>query len=308
LRGPRREEAQPGPLHAEPVLRWLADREAVSANALERFADCPVKWLVESLLDPTMLEPDPEQMVRGRYAHTVLQRTYERLREETGERRVTPANLGLAERLMLEELRERRADFKLSPKQTRVKAAVRRLEFDLLRYLRYDAGRDSSFEPEHLELDFADVRLDGVTLRGRIDRVDVWNGHALVSDYKSGKSVAGYKVASWEKENRFQAALYMLAVRELLGLRPAGGVYVPLGGEDRRARGMVAAEVVSELGSDFVRGDVLPEDEFDAKLDWARDRIAETAGQMERGELRCTPDSCAWNGGCSHPSICRVEE
>jgi hypothetical protein len=28
---------------------------------------------------------------------------------------------------------------------------------------------------------------------------------------------------------------------------------------------------------------------------------------MKRGELRCNPDSCAWNGGCMYPSTCRSE-
>ncbi len=79
-------------------------------------------------------------------------------------------------------------------------------------------------------------------MRGRIDRVDEYDGMALVIDYKTGKRVDRYKVASWEPENRFQAALYMLVVEKLLGLRAAGGVYVALGSEDPRPRGMVAAE------------------------------------------------------------------
>jgi hypothetical protein len=29
---------------------------------------------------------------------------------------------------------------------------------------------------------------------------------------------------------------------------------------------------------------------------------------MRRGELCAKPDSCAWNGGCSYPSICRSEQ
>src|SRR5204863_8912503 len=149
LMGPRAEPPRPEPLTCEPVLAELASREAVSAGALEHFADCPVKWLVEDLLKPDALEPDPEQMVRGSYAHAVLQSTYQRLREETGGRRVTPANLPAAERIALEELRNRRSEFKLSPNQTRVRAAVRRLEFDVLRYLRHEAARDGCFEPEH---------------------------------------------------------------------------------------------------------------------------------------------------------------
>jgi ATP-dependent helicase/DNAse subunit B len=304
-RGPRAVPEGPRPLTAAPVLAELAAREAVSAGALERFADCPVKWFVEDFLRPNALEPDPEAMVRGAFAHAVLQRTYARLRDETGDRRITPGNLAAVERIALEELEAGGPDFPVSPDRTRVRAAVRRLEFDLLRYLRHEAHRDGLFEPEHLELEFS-AAIDGVNVRGRIDRVDTWNGHALVLDYKSGKSADAYKAASWESENRFQAALYMLAVRELLGLEPAGGVYVPLGGTKRQPRGMVAA-AVEEVGSGFSRNDRLGPAEFEAKLAWARERIADTAARMERGELRCTPDSCAWNGGCSHPSICREE-
>jgi ATP-dependent helicase/DNAse subunit B len=310
--GPRRSEQPPARLTAEPVLERLAGRDAVSAGALENFADCPVKWLVQNVLRPDELVPDPEQMVRGRYAHAVLQGTFQRLREETGDRRVTQANVHAAERLLLEELRGQRSEFQLSPKQTRVKAAARRLEFDLVRFLRREADRDGGFEPEHLELPFGfgdagePVEIaPGLRVRGRIDRVDTTDGMALVIDYKSGKRVDSYKVGSWEAENRFQAALYMLVVERLLGLRAAGGVYVPLGKSDT-PRGMVA-EDVAELGSDFKDNDRLPPDEFRAKLDWALGQVREADSRMRGGELGCDPDACAWNGGCSYPSICRCE-
>jgi RecB family exonuclease len=129
---------------------------------------------------------------------------------------------------------------------------------------------------------------------------------ALVLDYKTGKRVDRYKVASWERENRFQAALYMLAVERMLGLRAAGGVYVALGERTPRPRGLLAADV-EELGSGFVKTDRLGPEEFRDTLDSALDRIRETDRSMRRGELRCTPDSCAWNGGCMYPSICRSE-
>ncbi len=312
--GPRRDEPPPGRLSSAPLLAELSARDAVSAGAIERFADCPVKWLVESLLDPEKLAPDPEQMVRGRYAHTVLEHTFRRLREETGERRVSHANLAHAERILLEELHARRSDFQLSPKETRVRAAARRLEFDLLRFLRSEADSDNSFEPDRFELQFGIEEGDepveiaeGLRVRGRIDRVDVNDGMALVLDYKGAKRVDSYKVASWERENRFQAALYMLVVERLLGVRAAGGVYVALGNPDPRPRGMVAAGV-EELGSGFFPGDRLDSDEFREKLDWALARIRETDALMRQGELCAKPDSCAWNGGCSYPSICRSEQ
>ena len=310
--GPRRAEPLPGNLTAAPLLEQLGARETVSAGALENFADCPVKWLVNNVLRPRELVPDPEQMVRGRYAHAVLQRTFERLREETGNRGVTPANLARSKRLLIEELHAQRAQFQLSPKETRVRAAARRLEFDLLSFLDREATRDGSFEPEHLELAFgygdhgAPVELaPGLRVGGRIDRVDTSDGMALVIDYKSGKRVDSYKVASWERENRFQAALYMLVVERLLGLRAAGGVYLPLGSPNP-PRGMVA-EDVAQLGSGFIGNDVLGPEEFRAKLDWALEQVRATDGRMRRGELGCNPDQCAWEGGCSYPSICRCE-
>jgi RecB family exonuclease len=310
--GPRRPLPGPEPLSAEPLLEQLATRDAVAARALENFADCPVKWLVEDLLKPQELVPDPEAMVRGSYAHDVLFHTYSRLRDETGVRRVTHGNLGRAEQILLEELRERSSQFQLSPKATRVRAAARRLEFDLLRFLRSEADSDSRFEPAELEREFGfddsePVELDGgLRVRGRIDRVDEHDGMALVIDYKTGKKVDRYKAASWEPENRFQAALYMLVVEKLLGLRAAGGVYVALGSEDPRPRGMVARDV-EELGARWFSTDQLGPDDFQDKLDWALDRIRETDSLMRRGELRACPDRCAWNGGCKYPSVCRSE-
>ena len=310
--GPRRPLPQPTPLSAEPLLEHLSARDAVAARALENFADCPVKWLVEDLLKPEELVPDPEAMVRGSYAHEVLCATYERLHEETGSRRVTRANLADAERILLEELRDKSASFQLSPKQTRVRAAARRLEFDLLRFLRSEADSDSRFEPVELERDFGlegsePVELEGgLRVRGRIDRVDEHDGMALVIDYKTGKRVDRYKVASWEAENRFQAALYMLVVERLLGLRAAGGVYIALGSDDPRPRGMVADDV-DALGSRWFSNDRLGADDFQAKLDWALERIRETDRLMRAGVLCARPDRCDWNGGCKYPSVCRTE-
>ena len=313
LAGPRRSPPRPERIEAEDVLADLADTRRLSPAALEAYADCPVKWLIDRRLRPDALEPDPEPMVRGRYAHAVLELTYRRLGERTGSRRVTHETLGQAERILLDALREREPDFRLSPQATRVRAAVRRLEVDLLRYLRAEADAGSLFEPAELELDFGLpdslqpplVVGDGLEVGGRIDRVDVWNGHAIVRDYKGGSKVEG--VAKWGERNRLQVALYMLAVRDVLGLKPAGGVYQPLKGRDRRPRGALLEDVRAELGDGYVSTDFLDEDELDRELDAARERLVELAGRMRSGELRPCPDTCAWNGGCSYPSICRIE-
>lgn len=313
-RGERRPAAEVRPLESPAALSELAARDTISASALEHYADCPVKWLVEDVLRPDKLEPDPEQMARGSYAHRVLELTLSRLRERTGSARVTRATLAEAERLMVEALEEQRGAFQLSPDRTRVRAAVRRLELDLLRFLRHESVRETAFEPEHLELRFgfedsplpAVELADGLRVRGVIDRVDTWDGWALVRDYKGGQ-VAKYKASDWQREHRFQAALYMLVAERALGLRVAGGVYVPLGGKDRRSRGAVSDELSAELGADFVDNDRLPPEELDALVEEAERSIAEIADGMRAGRLASCPGSCAYRGGCSYPSICRVE-
>jgi ATP-dependent helicase/DNAse subunit B len=309
-----REQQQPDGLHDPAVLAELGARDTFSASALETFADCPVKWLVDKLLQPDELEPEPEPLVRGSYAHAVLEATYRRLRDRTGSAKVTRESLAAAEDILLETMREKQPEYRISPKETRFRTAVRRLEFDLLSHLRREADRGGSFEPHELELEFGmpeselpAVELgDGVRVRGKIDRVDTWDGYALVTDYKSGRK--GYPVARWEQDRRMQAALYMLAVRELRGLEPAGGVYVPLADrKDGRPRGLVLDEVAGELGDGVVANDVRDGAGVRDELERARERVREIAARIRSGDVRPCAETCAWNGGCSYPSICREE-
>src|SRR3954454_8462955 len=88
------------------LSNWLGDRGAYSAGMLEAFTECPVRWLVERVLDPAVLEPDPQHLVRGSFAHRVLEVTYRRLREQTGSARVTQSSLPIAEGLLHEALLE----------------------------------------------------------------------------------------------------------------------------------------------------------------------------------------------------------
>ena len=314
LRGPRELPAVVGAVASEAARAVLARRDTVSAGGLEKYAGCPVRWLVEDVLSPARIEPDSEAMVRGSLAHRVLELTFRRLRERTGERAVTERNLPRAEAILREAIDEQRGRYRVAATDPRVLAAIGRLEHDLIATLRYEAEQGAAFEPEHLELRFgvgdeghAAVTLaDGVKVRGMIDRVDVLGDHALVRDYKSGR-VDSYKESSWARERRLQAPLYMLVVEELLGLEAAGGIYTPLRGPDRRSRGLLAAELADEAGGGVHVRDLRDRDAFAAGMDRARAAIAEAARGMREGRLHSCPRSCAYDGGCEHPSICRAE-
>ena len=294
------------PLRSPAVLARLA--EAVfSPSALEVYVGCPVRWLVERRLGPARLEPEAEPLVRGRFMHQVLDAALTRLRGETGSARVRPATLARAKAIVREEIDARREKLPLSPHEPTARAAMRRLELDLDRYLEHEADAEG-WEPEHLELrfgfedaDHGQLELGGgeLLVRGTIDRVEVEGGKAVVRDYKSSK---GHPYAKWADDGILQVGLYLLAVQRLLGLAPVAGLYQPLRG-DLRARGLVRRAVA--LGEPLVATDLVDDETFDRGLEEVEELARDTARRLRAGELTPNPDSCAFRGGCAHPGICR---
>ncbi len=305
------------PLSDPGVLAELAARPW-SASSLERRIACPVAWFVERVLRPDELEPDPEPLARGALAHAVLKDTLEALREQTGSARLTPASLGRARELLDAALSANEVAHQLSVVPERRLAVRRRLQVDLERYLMRAAESDSPLEPSELELGFGFDGSDdrgaatalgplelggGFTLRGRIDRIDVGpGGEAVVYDYK-GKDPP--PAARWIRDGKLQIALYMRAAEELLGLSVVGGLYQPLAGSDLRARGVLDSDSGVEL--DCVSTDLLEHGEVRELLAEALATARSVAEQTARGELEPRPQTCAWRGGCMHPTICRCE-
>ncbi len=305
------------PLHDERLLAELAARPW-SASSMERWIGCPVAWFVERLLRPDALEPDPEPLAQGALRHAALEGTLEALRRETGSARLTRGNLARARELLADALAHNDALHPLSVAPERRTAGRRRLQADLERYLALEADSESPLEPRELELGFGFEEGDdrgaasdlpalelggGVRLRGRIDRIDANDsGEAIVYDYK-GRAVSG--ASRWIEDGKLQVALYMRAAEKLLGLRVVGGFYQPLTGGELRARGVLDADSGLEL--DCVSTDVRDHGELRALLEEAVAAAREVATQAADGRLQARPDTCAYNGGCRYPTICRCE-
>jgi ATP-dependent helicase/DNAse subunit B len=311
-----------GPLRSPAVLAELAGRPAWSASSLELWAGCPVRWFVERFLDPEDLDPEAEALRRGGVAHAVLEETLAELGRRCGSAVLTPERLPLARELMAGILHAHAEERPISADPLRRRVIVHRLRADLDRYLAHAAGRRTAFEPRHLELEFGmqepteetsdsypalELSAGGsspLRLRGRIDRVDVdaAGRRAIVYDYK-GRAVFGAR--RWSDEGLLQIPLYMLAVRELLGLDPVGGFYQPLAGVDPRARGALIAQADPEL--DSVGGDSCTPEELEELIEDAVSRARQAAGEARTGELEPRPRSCSPRGGCSYPVLCRCE-
>ncbi|MEP6954788.1 MAG: PD-(D/E)XK nuclease family protein [Solirubrobacteraceae bacterium] len=301
------------PLRDAEVLAGLAEREAWSASALEAYASCPVKWFVERLLRPDVLEPDPEPMLRGELAHRILEDAFRELANGGG--RLTPGRLEEARAILHAALKRHSAGAKLSANPERLRSALRRLEADLLRYVDHAAHAGSEAVPAHFELRFggadderpaAELAGGALKLTGRIDRVDVLSSpttrQALVYDYK-GKTAPAR--AKWVEEARLQVGLYMLALPQVLGVAAAGGLYQPLGSEDARPRGAIRAD--ADPGLRTYRPDRASEEELDELLNGVLAVALDALAGIRAGELAPRPERCAWNGGCAHPTICRCE-
>ena len=301
----------PSGREGEAARAALVEQPAMSASGLEAYAGCPVRWLVEHHLRPRALEPVPAPLVRGGVAHRVLAAAFAHLRERLGSARLTAESLSDALSALDEALADHAADAALDPDPAVHAALLRSMEAELRRTLEQEAASPTTLEPERFELGFGReehdlplVELAGgrVTLRGQIDRVDIdrERGEAVVRDYKARDR---HPVDTWTRDTRLQVALYMLSVQRLLGLTAVAGLYQPLAGGDRRARGLVLEEAAERVGGS-VANDVKDAEEFAAALDAAEATAAMLADRLTAGELRPCPATCSPRG-CAHPGVCR---
>ncbi len=298
-----RNEPDPPPLPApvsEPVLAQLDARRTEGARQLETFAACGVRWLVEALLHPARVTPDPEAMRRGSRAHAVLETTLRRLKAATGSAALTPASLPAALRALDEALDG------IELEGAKGAAARRTLEADLQRYLRHEAEHGAGMEPTQLEWRFGregdehgPLALGDLAVTGRVDRVDVGpGGEAIVRDYKGASAYAG---ASWAEagSSRWRSTCWRRA--SCSGSSRSAGSTRRSGRGTRGRAGWCAT--TSRGGTS--RPTRSPAEEMDAALEAVRSRALETAAALRAGEVRACPEKCSPKG-CAYPTICRA--
>jgi RecB family exonuclease len=305
------EPAEPVRALSPVALDRIRHTQVVSAGALETYSDCPVKWLVERELRPQQLEPESDPIARGSYMHGVLERVLERLGGP-----VTPASLPVALEILQDVIGEAPARVAPGRPQRLREAASATIAADLRRYLEHEAASSCGWEPRQLELRFGFEEdslpalelgegAERVAVRGAIDRVDVEPGgrRAVVRDYKSGSARIEHQGGRWSEQRRLQVALYMLAVRDLLGLEPIAGLYQPLGGRDLRARGVYLAG--EPVGGELFATDARDAESLHAELDDAASRAVALASRLRTGDLTPCPETCS-RAGCRYPGICRA--
>ena len=290
----------------------LAAIERFSVTDLERFGDCSSIWFVERLLQPREIDFELDAKLRGSVAHATLARFFSLLPGELGSDRLTVELLPRARPLMLRCLHEALGGQSV-PGSVAGRELTRALERDLEGFLEREAELGLELVPRRFEVRFGGpraapglkdgLRLGDFAVSGQIDRIDMDPGmvpRGLVWDYKSGSTA--HTAAQLEREGKLQIPLYILALRELLGIEPVGGLYRALGGK-REARGLV---ISGEIEAQLARNDQLPSEQFWAQIDRAVESAIAIVARIRSGDVTHDPRGGDCPPWCDYFPICRV--
>ena len=307
---------RPTALTSPAVLAELAARTTFNVTELEAFASCSSIWLVERLVSPRSIDAEVDAKLRGSIAHTTLHRFYAGLPKELGTDRVDAARVEDALRFLRACFEDALAGVRQELSDLERRELEGRLWRDLERFVRDEGETDLPLVPRRFEVGFGTERsspelqrgldLGGFALSGKIDRIDVdpMSARGIVWDYKSGKTA--FSAAKIDSELRLQIPLYMLVLRDLVGIEPLGGLYRALAGEGS-ARGLLRASARDDGIPGFARNDYRDEDEFWAQIERAVEHARGFAGRMRSGDVRHDPlGDGPCHSWCELAPMCRV--
>ncbi|NUR75535.1 MAG: hypothetical protein HOQ28_04510, partial [Thermoleophilia bacterium] len=304
-------------LSSEVLRHWLGSKTTFGVTELERFADCSSAWLFERVVSPKTIDAEADAMLRGSVAHSALHKFYAGLPKEIGHDRVTPENLDRARGFLRRCLDDAlRGGVRLELTGLQEAELDQSLWRDLEGFIEDEARSPLELLPRRFEVGFGSDRSapelqrglhlgDSLYLSGKIDRIDVdpYSARGIVQDYKSGRTAHSAKQI--DDELKLQIPLYMLVLRDLVGIEPLGGVYRALAGA-RVTRGLLHAGAADDLPG-FQKNDYLAEEDFWTLVDTSRERARGYAQRIRAGDVRHDPKGGTCPTWCDLWTMCRVE-
>ena len=299
------------------VLADLRARSTFGVTELERFADCSSIWFLERLIDPKSIDARVDARLRGSIAHQALFRFYSRLPKELGTDRVEAERVEEALVFLRRCLADALEGVRVELTDLQERELRHGLWRDLEAFVREEAASELQLMPRRFEVLFGSERsapelqrglelAPGLTLSGKIDRIDVdpFSARGIVQDYKAGKHA--HSAQQIETEKRLQIPLYMLVLRDLVGIEPLGGLYRPLSGE-RKARGLLREGARDDGLPGFANNDYLGEEEFWQRVEGARELAVGIAERIRGGDVEHDPKGGDCPTWCELAPMCRVK-
>ncbi|MDI6711700.1 MAG: PD-(D/E)XK nuclease family protein [Anaerosomatales bacterium] len=271
----------------------LSQREVFAASELESYLQCPRLWFYRHVVKAEGLDVEIDVRHKGRIAHAILQRFYQKW-QELGAKRVRAADLPRALQVHAEVAESVVADGAVAEsldERAQIERAVRGSRAVIV----HDAESFPGFEPAAHEAVLAAHEpwsdFGGWRLSGRVDRIDVGEQGLIVSDYKSSTAPK----LSWQRFERsgvLQAPLYAAAASRMLGLPVAGMIYRAMSwnGKDRGAylEGVVSSPWLT-------RSDALDAAGIESVIAEAVERADAAVAGIRSGLIPCEPldkDTC----------------
>ncbi|MFH0798651.1 MAG: PD-(D/E)XK nuclease family protein [Pseudomonadota bacterium] len=311
---------------ARATVRRRYTEARLSASRLQRYAECPFMFFVESVLGlaaPEDVTREIKPKDRGTIIHTVLERFY---RDHSDLFRRTVANRAadseldaLVERLADDAFREHasliaESSAVLHPFEKR---SIRKVVHRVIEAELSEARElPEPLFPSRCEWAFGEnadtalkIPVDGgepALLQGRIDRIDLTSDSKrfLIVDYKTGRRVESIR-KDLERGQHLQLPIYVEAVRRLL--IPSS---VPLGG-------VLLAVMTAEKKHGFLKKDfndvhysiskrshaILKDDEWNEILDAAIRHTGAYVAAIREGKFATTEEDCPRH--CKLGDVCR---
>lgn len=284
----------------------------ISMSRLETQAECPLKNLLTGGL---RMNEDTDYQSNaidiGNIMHEALEHSVPELMQAGKEARNAEFARGIVEKNLYAAARSTHDGVMLHTARARLLCA--RLNKSVTAACRSIMEDLDTFKPFAFEVSFGrgkypaielDTREGRVRLQGKIDRVDKSaDGRALrIVDYKSSKHSITAK--SVERGTTLQLPLYMIAMEKATGARGAAMYYQNCFGTGVCYSGLSCED------SPAPDKNALPQAEFRAVLDSAKDTAARLAADMLQG--RTDTDGVITQGAsspcayCAHSAVCSV--
>jgi ATP-dependent helicase/nuclease subunit B len=297
------------------VLEELRKKSNFGVTELETFADCSSIWFVDRLIGPRTIDQVVDPRLRGQVAHSALHKFFAGVPKRLGVEKLGPDQLDASLEFMRECLGEAMAGVRMELTDLQRRELEQGLLRDLEAFLRDEAVSELQLVPRRFEVSFGSERspqelqrgldLGTFTLSGKIDRIDLdpFSARGIVQDYKSGKTA--HSAAQIESELKLQIPLYMLVLRDLVGVEPLGGIYRALSGK-RDARGLLRAEAKEDGVPGFSRNDYLDEEPFWGQVERAEELARGFVGRIRGGDVRHDPKGGDCPPWCELWRMCRI--
>ena len=297
------------------VLEELAAKTSFGVTELESFADCSSIWFVDRLLAPKTIDQQVDARLRGQVAHSALHKLFAGIPKRLGVEKLGPDHLDDALELLRECLAEAMEGVRMELTDLQRRELEQGLLRDLEQFVHDEAASELQLVPRKFEVSFGSERsapelqrgldLGGFTLSGKIDRIDLdpFSARGIVQDYKSGKTA--HSAAQIDSELKLQIPLYMLVLRDLVGIEPLGGIYRALSGK-RDARGLLRADARDDGVPGFSRNDYLDEDAFWRQVERAQELARGFVERIRAGDVRHDPKGGDCPPWCELWRMCRV--